>query len=180
MNKSIAALLLGSASASINHNYKQYIHGMVPMSHEIFEQMWEVYSSEFKTLKGDASIADRKNNFANTLESIIEHNKNPKKTFTKGLNKFSDMSHEEFMAYFKMSETYNEEQHCSATHERQEVEKNVDPADMPENWDWRQHGGVSPVKNQGQCGSCWTFSTVGALEAHELLKYGEFTPLAEQ
>jgi len=51
---------------------------------------------------------------------------------------------------------------------------------IPASWDWREHDGVSPVKNQGHCGSCWTFSTVGALEAHELLKYGSFVPLAEQ
>ena len=50
----------------------------------------------------------------------------------------------------------------------------------PSSWDWREHGGVSPVKNQGSCGSCWTFSTVGALEAHSLVKYGKFTPLSEQ
>jgi len=37
------------------------------------------------------------------------------------------------------------------------------------------------VKNQGSCGSCWTFSTVGALEAHTMIKYGfKFIPLSEQ
>lgn len=51
---------------------------------------------------------------------------------------------------------------------------------IPSEWDWREHNGVTPVKNQGHCGSCWTFSTVGALEAHELLKYGSFVPLSEQ
>lgn len=51
---------------------------------------------------------------------------------------------------------------------------------IPDSWDWRDHNGVTPVKNQGSCGSCWTFSTVGSLEAHELLKYKSFTPMSEQ
>jgi len=50
---------------------------------------------------------------------------------------------------------------------------------MPKNWDWRNMGGVTPVKDQGSCGSCWTFSTVGAVEAHFLLKYGVTRVLAE-
>jgi len=39
---------------------------------------------------------------------------------------------------------------------------------------------VTPVKNQAKCGSCWTFSTVGTLEAHYLIKYGQFRNLSEQ
>lgn len=53
--------------------------------------------------------------------------------------------------------------------------------DEPDSWDWRENNGVSPVKDQGSCGSCWTFSTVGALEAASMVKYGgKFNPLAEQ
>lgn len=86
------------------------------------------------------------------------------------------MSDEQFNAYFNL-DTVKEEQHCSATEGRQSL---AAVEDEPTDWDWREHDGVTPVKNQGSCGSCWTFSTVGALEAHTLIKYGDFTPLSEQ
>lgn len=87
------------------------------------------------------------------------------------------MSEEEFFEHFNINKV-KEWQHCSAT--RQSVKKTKFLQSTPDTWDWRQSGGVSPVKNQGKCGSCWTFSTVGALEAHSLIKYGSFDSLAEQ
>jgi cathepsin H len=77
------------------------------------------------------------------------------------------------------STSLGEPQHCSATGERMSVAKGA-LLDRAPFWDWREHHGVSPVKNQGKCGSCWTFSTVGSLEAHEMIKYGDFTSLSEQ
>lgn len=52
--------------------------------------------------------------------------------------------------------------------------------DTPDAWNWRDHNGVSPVKDQGSCGSCWTFSTVGCLESSHLIKYGSLATYSEQ
>jgi len=51
---------------------------------------------------------------------------------------------------------------------------------MPTSWDWRKDNKVSPVKDQGQCGSCWTFSTTGNVEAGEAIHLNEYHTLSEQ
>ena len=47
-------------------------------------------------------------------------------------------------------------------------------------WDWREKGIVNPVKDQGQCGSCWTFSVVQAMESKYAQVKGELLSLSEQ
>jgi len=175
------AFVCSVQAADINTEFDAYLTGSKTVTYEIFEKMWTQFENEF-TSQNLMKVPDahRKNHFQETIESIIKFNSNLASPYKKGINKFSDLSDQEFKDFYMIKEnSLGEPQHCSATGERMSVAKGVMMDRQPE-WDWRQHDGVSPVKNQGHCGSCWTFSTVGTLEAHELIKYGEFTSLAEQ
>jgi len=57
---------------------------------------------------------------------------------------------------------------------------NTTYSDIPLSWDWRDHGAVTPIKDQGFCGSCWAFSATGAMEGSHFIKTGELLSLSEQ
>lgn len=85
---------------------------------------------------------------------------------------FADWTWEEFQRH-----RLGAAQNCSAT-----LKGNHKLTDvvLPETKDWREEGIVSPVKDQGHCGSCWTFSTTGALEAAYTQAFGKGVSLSEQ
>ena len=93
------------------------------------------------------------------------------------MNEFGDLLHHEFVGVMNGYRGRKNET------ERPVGAKYLMPAhtdSVPENVDWREQGAVTPVKNQGQCGSCWSFSTTGALEAMHHRATGKLVSLSEQ
>jgi len=86
-----------------------------------------------------------------------------------GINKFADLTATEFAAMYNgMSVSVD----ASAVHYM--------PSVTDDTVDWRTKGAVTPIKNQGQCGSCWAFSTTGSTEGAHFLAKGALVSLSEQ
>lgn len=138
--------------------------------------MYEDYRPAFKASKLQEGLkihSERFEIFSKKVEEVSAFNAQDD-SWTKGINKFSDMTDEEFSAHYHLQDTT--EQKCSATTSvREEPLK-----DVPSSFDWRDYGVVTPVKSQGHCGSCWTFSTVGALESHYYIATAQYKNFSEQ
>ena len=181
--KAIGAMMATSyAAADLNTDFKGVLHGQEQFKALDLANLWTQFKSEFGQespvpLNSDSAMSTF---FAN-VDSIIKHNQKEDKTFTRGINKFAAMTFADFDDFYNLSENQlNAPQQCSATGRASPLKKRADARNAPAEWNWQDHGGVSPVKDQGSCGSCWTFSTVGCLESAHLIKYDELQTYAEQ
>ncbi|CAI8591030.1 unnamed protein product [Vicia faba] len=115
--------------------------------------------------------------FKENLEYIEKFNNAGNKSYTLGLNQFSDLTSEEFTA------TYTRNKLPSQLFSSKMISNtklfNVSD-EVPTNFDWRQQGAVTDVKRQGTCGCCWAFAAVAAVEGIVKIKTGNLISLSEQ
>ncbi|XP_074087093.1 cathepsin F [Macrotis lagotis] len=90
-----------------------------------------------------------------------------------GVTKFSDLTEEEFRTFY-----LNPLLSSLPGQALRPAPPAKGPA--PASWDWRDHGAVTEVKNQGMCGSCWAFSVTGNVEGQWFLRRGTLLALSEQ
>ena len=118
---------------------------------------------------------------------IQKHNQNHKNTWKKAHNQFSCLTDEQFRDMYLTAKPPKRQKKLAYNHEEDITisrRKNLQSSEEDESYvkvksphvkdfpalNWNTRGKVSPVKEQGNCGSCWTFSTTGAIEAAYLIK----------
>jgi cathepsin L len=149
----------------------------LPGEHDWSSYTYEQYVKDIVTFRGENSVSEERRAIFNAnLRLILEHNANPEKTWHAGPNEFTDWTNEEFRSFRTGSRPDLRALRLGAEH------VSVTEA-IPDALDWREKktttGGrvVTPVKNQGGCGSCWAFSATETFESGYALATGEAAPI---
>jgi len=107
--------------------------------------------------------------FKDNLDYInVENGKNH--SYSLGINQFTDLTNSEYIDTY-LSTFHTKKSYCT--------NKSLNYS-MPLSVDWVNAGAVPPIKNQQNCGSCWAFSTVSALESLHKIQTGTLTEFSEQ
>ncbi|XP_015785651.1 cathepsin L1 [Tetranychus urticae] len=140
------------------------------------DSQWESFKTKYgKSYDSAEEETNRRNIFAQKLEKIKAHNEraaNGEVTYRLGVNKFSDLTAEEFKAKYL---GYKPARRSAP------LIHNVNyTVKAPASVDWRTKGIVSEIKDQQQCGSCWAFSAIASIESANAQKNGKLVELSEQ
>lgn len=115
-----------------------------------------------KAYRTQREVAQRKANFEKNLQKIRAVNAEPKATWRAGVNRFTDWSEEELKNYNKAKyQTHDMEKDFDKVHRNPEV--GAPP--LPQSIDWRETNAVGPIRDQGQCGSCWAHSVAETISS---------------
>jgi len=163
MNPLIFVTLLGAVSAVT----------IVRNVDIIRDEGWQIWKAGHS--KNYSDLGEEKVRFAiwqDNMRRITEYNQLNTGVFL-AINHFGDMTNTEF----RMTQNGYFGKKVNGTGSTFLAPSNVV---LPDSVDWREKGYVTPVKNQGACGSCWAFSTTGSLEGQHMKKTGKLVSLSEQ
>ncbi|CAD7088593.1 unnamed protein product [Hermetia illucens] len=147
------------------------------------EKEWKQFQLAYnRNYNSPKELRYRKEIFNENLQKIIKHNEQYEEgllSYTKGVNQFTDLTFEEVqnkLLTCKGSIASEVARYSSVDVDILQVDDN----EVPDSIDFREKGYVTPVKNQGNCGSCWAFSAVGSLEGQLYAATKKLVALSEQ
>ena len=142
-----------------------------------FQNFQERFSKRYSNLQ---ELESRFSVFKKNFIEILAHNADYTQNFTLGVNQFTDLTPEEFKYQYVsgLMAKEDEDEDNLALYGCKSFSSSA--IDTPVSIDWRTKGAVNPVRDQGQCGSCWAFSATGAIEGAWAISKGQLMDFSEQ
>jgi len=153
------------------------LFALIVLATALTETEYRAAFEDFKNEYGKVYLESEENHRYNTFKQNLDFVNSwdeEARGFSVGINSFADLTVEEFKSIYNG------------------MNLNVEPFEpVVEDWpmtaqvtgdtvNWNSKGAVTPIKNQGQCGSCWSFSATGSMEGEKFIKTGTLTSLSEQ
>merc|ERR1712018_429425 len=142
------------------------------------DNAWEDWKLEYGKVYSAEEELTRYGIWLKSKEDVDLHNADYEQTYTVGLNEWSDMTQEEFAEIY-LTGLRIPEDIVNGTAKLQWHDEST-PVVNGDEVNWVNQGYVTPIKNQGRCGSCYSFSATGALEGPWFKKTGKSESLSEQ
>ncbi|XP_021746603.1 vignain-like [Chenopodium quinoa] len=142
------------------------------------ESLWDLYERwrAHHTVSRDLQEKQRRFNVFKANARHVHQTNKMDKPYKLKLNMYADMTNHEFRTSYGSKIAHHRMFHPRPVTEFMHGKLE----DVPASVDWRAKGAVTPVKNQGNCGSCWAFSTVAAVEGINQIKTKQLVSLSEQ
>jgi len=138
------------------------------------EDPFDLFLSQHKKWYTSADEYEMRRGIYNkNLQRINEHNANPAHSYKLAMNHLGDYNSEEIQMLLMPKRTAGHVSDATETHQ-------VSGQTLPTEVDWVLKGAVTPIKDQGICGSCWTFGTAGSIEGAWFLSSGDLVSVSEQ
>ncbi|CAH0382847.1 unnamed protein product [Bemisia tabaci] len=173
----VATLVVSGVFGKHKTNLETWLSSKMPLSESFLEKVFGEFTLEYGKKYDPIEKSARYSQFAKNIRKIQKLNAEETGTATYGINEMADWAHEEFLA--KRANARPETFFGIETLPVANVTKSQ-LAQIPVSFDWRSLGKVSPVKDQGICGSCWAFATVSVMETAKAIKYDVLQNMSEQ